>query len=668
VCRVGLCVVRRLVSSNRKENTGAGEHLSWRALYTLSFHVYSPCEMKGSSNNSKRCSIREVQHHRPSLIDLPDDVQLRILQCLDIATICCSVRFVHERYRDLLHVTEKREKDVVVEVNSAASTTTNENVGNVKFGTQCPAATSATETALWKPLCRTLWPWLGDEKFGSASIVSLSLSRTIRTSVSRSDDDDDVDGASHSTPSPPPLLPDYATLLTVAMMAGTTYMEMPQIDDTLWNSDDDNTGPAAAAAAAVLGQRRPLPPPLPRHALFTRSASDSSVVQYMGIVGTGNRCLLGSTPLPRPRPACYSDPTHRHGSSNHHGVENDKDNGAIALRNRNRLMGLHLRIVPARPRRRSVPTLLPRALRQKWARSLVGTLPCASASGSTNESAIWIPMVVPFYAHSSSSNGNSSNDSSRTKVAILDLTPRFISYFEVSILPTELCRLGDPRVIASQLSNRNGEELGCVAVGLATARFKESHLDRRIMPGWDTQSFGYHGDDGGLYHGSGRMLHPPSRPFPRFGAPGDVIGCGIDYHRQVIFYTLNGQWLGAAFNLRGTALIQATVPLYPVIGVDTNRPIRCNFGTEADHPFSFDLGGLIRSDHDVLVQAVRAASTAACRQVADTATASTSSSRMNNATGSTTRQVFSRPLRPMRFRQRVVSSSQSGHGNRRIEI
>lgn len=60
----------------------------------------------------------------------------------------------------------------------------------------------------------------------------------------------------------------------------------------------------------------------------------------------------------------------------------------------------------------------------------------------------------------------------------------------------------------------------CVAVGLARKQFPLSTK----MPGWDAHSYGYHGDDGNMFHQSGR-----GQEFgPTFGA-GDTIGCGICY-------------------------------------------------------------------------------------------------------------------------------------------
>jgi hypothetical protein len=121
----------------------------------------------------------------------------------------------------------------------------------------------------------------------------------------------------------------------------------------------------------------------------------------------------------------------------------------------------------------------------------------------------------------------------------------------------------------------------CVAIGLSTLAFNP----RDRMPGWDTNSFGYHGDDGGLFHGQGDMI----RPFgPAFG-PGDTVGCGFCYTSKRMFFVKNGLFLGYAFDTLGDDVLEGG--LYPTVGVDTECPLFVNFGAK---PFCFDLSKFVR--------------------------------------------------------------------------
>jgi SPRY domain len=393
------------------------------------------------------CAKKMTANVRLTLADLPDDIQLSILQFLDVESLCCGMTYANEMYCNLLTCSNRRaRRDDVVDV----------------------------ESSIWKPLCQQL---------------------------------------------------------LVAALSGAA--DIPRIADGPFESSDDR-------------QRHHQPSfdrNHSRNAAFTRSESDSSIVQFTGIIGRGNRCLTSDTPLPRP-----SDPSLT--------LELSKV-GRCCLR-----------------MAKSCQRIRQRVFRRKHKRNVETTL-----VGSSSKQCI--PFVVPFYATCQGST-------------VLDLTPRYVSYYEVSIQ-------SPLQGASTSAMDDERERLGCVAVGLATLYFTHSYRRHVMMPGWDRHSFGYHGDDGGLYHGAGRA----TRKLPKFGAPGDCIGCGVDYRRQVVFYTLNGELLGTAFHLRGTDL--ADTPLYPVIGVDTNRPIRCNFGTDPGHPFVFDLRKFISRDMDVVVDAVNKA-------------------------------------------------------------
>ena len=148
------------------------------------------------------------------------------------------------------------------------------------------------------------------------------------------------------------------------------------------------------------------------------------------------------------------------------------------------------------------------------------------------------------------------------------LAPRSVMYYEVTITQNK----NITQTISSELLN------DCVAVGLATHGF----IRQKRLPGWDCSSFGYHGDDGAIFHGQGRSLATYG---PRFGV-GDTVGCGIDYAAGSIFFTLNGNNLGEAFsNVCGTQY------LYPTVGVDAIISLEFNFGRTE---FQFPLGTYLR--------------------------------------------------------------------------
>ncbi|CEF64400.1 Ran-binding proteins 9/10 homolog [Strongyloides ratti] len=101
-------------------------------------------------------------------------------------------------------------------------------------------------------------------------------------------------------------------------------------------------------------------------------------------------------------------------------------------------------------------------------------------------------------------------------------------------------------------------------------------VDLNRLPGWDANSFGYHGDDGNFFASSGN-----GNPYGPTFTTGDVIGCGVDFARKHLFYTKNGEFLGFA-----TDKLNISKDLYPVIGLQTQgETIDTNFGQK---PFRFD--------------------------------------------------------------------------------
>ena len=78
---------------------------------------------------------------------------------------------------------------------------------------------------------------------------------------------------------------------------------------------------------------------------------------------------------------------------------------------------------------------------------------------------------------------------------------------------------------------------GFIGIGLCSG-----NVALHRLPGWEKESFGYHGDDGHAFEscGIGKQYGP------KF-TTNDVIGCGYDMVKKEIFYTKNKVMLGPAF-------------------------------------------------------------------------------------------------------------------------
>lgn len=107
-------------------------------------------------------------------------------------------------------------------------------------------------------------------------------------------------------------------------------------------------------------------------------------------------------------------------------------------------------------------------------------------------------------------------------------------------------------------------------VGLTNAGY-----DVTKQPGWMVDSYGLHGDDGNLFHNRGRGIN-----FGERWSSGDVIGCGVNFVSDIVFYTKNGQFLGAPF--RGVKADE----YWATIGIaNDGAKFKVNFGSS---PFRFN--------------------------------------------------------------------------------
>ncbi|KAM0135056.1 hypothetical protein ACHAP3_005146 [Botrytis cinerea] len=132
-----------------------------------------------------------------------------------------------------------------------------------------------------------------------------------------------------------------------------------------------------------------------------------------------------------------------------------------------------------------------------------------------------------------------------------------IYYFEVTVL------------------SRKRED-SSIGIGFSTKKIPLSRL-----PGWEPDSWAYHGDDGHGYAGAsiGKTYGPSF-------STEDVIGCGVNFSTGVAFFTKNGDQLGIAFRD-----VTGRGELFPSVGMKKpGEHIRVNFGQS---PFVYNIDEMI---------------------------------------------------------------------------
>ena len=124
-----------------------------------------------------------------------------------------------------------------------------------------------------------------------------------------------------------------------------------------------------------------------------------------------------------------------------------------------------------------------------------------------------------------------------------------------------------------------------IGIGFST---RKANLNR--LPGWESESWAYHGDDGFMFGST-----TSGKPYgPKFMSQ-DVIGCGMNFKTGSAFFTKNGTHLGTA--VQNVKLDR----LYPCVGLKKpGEHVRVNFGKT---PFVFDIDGLVEQErHNILAE------------------------------------------------------------------
>ncbi|KAJ8520333.1 hypothetical protein ONZ45_g2801 [Pleurotus djamor] len=152
----------------------------------------------------------------------------------------------------------------------------------------------------------------------------------------------------------------------------------------------------------------------------------------------------------------------------------------------------------------------------------------------------------------------------------------------------------DGRELTFQANSLNGEKDSAAArtihpapaacgiyyyeVEVLTMRaFSGPDIKLNRLPGWERNSWGYHGHDGYTY-----ASDREGQTFDAAFQTGDIIGCGIDFTTRRMFYTRNGSFINHAFDNVGK-----DGDIYPAVGMrHSGESLRVNFGQD---PFKFDI-------------------------------------------------------------------------------
>ncbi|KAI9103242.1 concanavalin A-like lectin/glucanase domain-containing protein [Phlyctochytrium arcticum] len=115
------------------------------------------------------------------------------------------------------------------------------------------------------------------------------------------------------------------------------------------------------------------------------------------------------------------------------------------------------------------------------------------------------------------------------------------------------------------------------------------------LPGWEENSWGYHGDDGHSFccSGTGKSYGP-------IFTTGDVVGCIMNFMDKSVSFTKNGVWLGVAFK---NVVSSKGDNLYPSVGMRTpGEIVEANFGATK---FKFDIDHFFKEERAKLLSSIQ---------------------------------------------------------------
>ncbi|AEO62326.1 uncharacterized protein THITE_2106386 [Thermothielavioides terrestris NRRL 8126] len=134
-----------------------------------------------------------------------------------------------------------------------------------------------------------------------------------------------------------------------------------------------------------------------------------------------------------------------------------------------------------------------------------------------------------------------------------------------------------------------------IAIGFAS---KEASVTR--APGWEPDSWGYHGDDGNSF-----ASQNVGKPYAAQFGTGDTVGCLLNFRLNHALFTKNGQELPIAF--KDIPFKDIKGKLYPIVGLKRKDDhIMANFG---QRPFMFDIDGYMRTQQEIIEEEIRLADT-----------------------------------------------------------